>query len=146
MIYLGADYAGYKHKQAIITHLMKRRIKFHDLGCHSDRVKNDFPDYAWPAAKKVSRSKNDRAILICGTGIGMSVAANRFRHIRAALVYSVKQAKVARQFDNVNVLCLSAWSTDNRTVLKIVNAWLATPFEKLPRRLKRFTKLDAWRT
>lgn len=145
MIYLGADYAGYKLKQAIVKYLSVKKIRFHDLGAYTDDPKNDFPDFAWPVAKKVSKSKNDLGILVCGTGAGMCIAANRFRGARAVLAYSVKQAKSSRTHDNANILCLSAWETTQAQTLKIISAWLATNFVKLPRRVRRFTKIDKWR-
>lgn len=146
MVYLASDYAGYKLKEVIKQHLTKKKIKCHDFGTYTDEVKNDFPDFAYPVAKKISKSKNDLGILICGTGIGMCIAANRFKRVRAALVFNAKQAKWARTHDNANVLCLSAWSLTKPEALKIITVWLKTPFQKLTRRIRRFKKIDAWRT
>ena len=146
MIYLGADYAGYRLKEVIAKYLVAKKVRFHDLGCYSVKQKNDFPDFAWPVAKKVSRSKNYLGILICGTGFGMCIAANRFNHVRATLVNDLKQARYSKTHDNSNVLCLSAWSTSSAKALKIVDVWLKTPFQKLPRRIRRFKKIDQWPT
>jgi len=145
VIYLAADYAGYKLKEAIKKHLIAKKLKCHDLGTNTDEVKNDFPDFAYPVAKKVAKSKVDSGILICGTGFGMCIAANRFKHVRATLAFDVKQAKWAKTHDNSNILCLSAWSLKKTEALKVVDAWLATPFKKLERRIRRFKKIDAWR-
>lgn len=146
MIYLGADYAGYKLKEAVKQYLDKKKIKYHNFGTFSDKNRNDFPEFAWSVAKKVSRSKNALGILICGTGIGMSIAANRFKRVRAALVFNVKQARFAKTHDNANILCLAAWSVKEGDALKIINVWLKTPFKPLKRRVRRFKKIDQWRT
>jgi len=146
VIYLAADYAGYKLKEAIKKGLMARNIRCHDFGTYTNEVKNDFPDFAYPVAKKVSKSKTDLGILICGTGFGMCIAANRFKQVRATLVFNVQQARWAKTHDNSNILCLSAWALKKDDALKIVETWLKTPFQKLERRLKRFKKIDLWRT
>lgn len=146
MIYLGADYAGYKLKQAIKLYLDKKKVKYHDFGTFSDKNKNDFPEFAWPVAKKVARSRKDLGILICGTGFGMCIAANRFKRVRATLVYGLKEARYAKTHDNANILCLAAWSTRKQEALKIINTWLKTPFQALARRVRRFNKIDRWRT
>ncbi len=145
-IYIGADYAGYTLKEEIKKYLDKRGVSYVDCGTDSDKNKNDFPEFARPVAKKVSRSKTDRGILVCGTGFGMCIAANRFKGVRAVLAYTPQQAKWARTHDNCNVLCLSAWSTNQRQARLIVAAWLKTPFKKLPRRVRRFKTIDTWRT
>ncbi len=144
MIYLGADYAGYALKEAIRRFLTKKRLGFKDVGTFSNKKKDDFPDYAKPVAQKVARSTKDLGILVCGTGIGMCVAANRFRGVRAALVHAVKQAKWAKTHDNVNILCLASWAVSKSLALKIIDAWLKTRFEPLPRRVRRFKKIDQW--
>jgi len=146
MIYLGADYAGYKLKEAVKQYLDKKKLKYQDFGTFSDKNKNDFPEFAWPVAKKVAHSKDAKGILICGTGIGMSIAANRFKKVRAALVFKVKEARFAKTHDNANILCLAAWSTRKQVALKIINTWLKTPFQALARRVRRFKKVDQWPT
>lgn len=146
MIYLGADYAGYKLKQAIKQYLDRKKLKYRDFGTLSDKNRNDFTEFAWPVAKKVAHSKEAKGILICGTGIGMSIAANRFKRVRAALVFNVKQARFAKTHDNANILCLAAWSVKEKDALKIINVWLKTPFKPLKRRVRRFKKIDQWRT
>jgi len=146
MIYLGADYAGYKLKETIKQYLDKKKLKYQDFGSFSIKEKNDFSDYAWPVAKKVARSKDAKGILICGTGIGMSIAANRFKRVRAALVFNVKQARFAKTHDNANIVCLAAWSVKKKDALMIIDVWFKTPFKSLKRRVRRFKKMDQWRT
>jgi len=145
MIYLGADYAGYKLKETIKEYLKKKRVKYQDFGTFSGKTKNDFPEFAYPVAKKISKSKKDLGILVCGTGFGMCIAANRFKYVRATLVYDIKQARYAKTHDNANVLCLAAWSVNKIKALKILDIWLKTPFNPLARRLRRFKKIDQWR-
>jgi RpiB/LacA/LacB family sugar-phosphate isomerase len=144
MLYLGADYAGYKLKEEIKKYLDKKKIKYHDFGTFSDKEKNDFPDFAYPVAKKVSKSKKDLGILVCVTGFGMCIAANRFKNIRAVLVASVKQAKWAKTHDNANILCFSSWLTNSHQAKKIIHKWLKTPFLRLVRRVRRFKKIEQW--
>jgi ribose 5-phosphate isomerase B len=146
MLYLGADYAGYQLKEAIKKYLDKKDIKYQDFGTFSAQSKNDFPDFAYPVAKKVSHSQKDLGILICGTGFGMCIAANRFKNVRAVLANNLKQARWAKTHDNANILCLSAWSVKSVEALKIVEIWLKTPFKKLARRIRRFKKIEQWRT
>lgn len=146
MLHIASDYTGYKLKEAIKQHLTKKKIKCHDSGTYADEVKNDFPDFAYPVARGISKSKTDAGILICGTGFGMCIAANRFKHVRATLAFNTKQAQWAKTHDNSNILCLSAWSLKKTEALKIVDVWLTTPFQKLARRIRRFKKIDAWRT
>ncbi|MBU0597648.1 RpiB/LacA/LacB family sugar-phosphate isomerase [Patescibacteria group bacterium] len=145
-IYIGSDYAGYKLKEAIKKYLELRGLPFFDVGSKSDKAINDFPAFARPVAKHVSSNKNDRGILICGTGIGMCIAANRFKKVRAVLAFNLQQARWARTYDNANILCLSSWSVNNAQAKAIVRTWLDTPFKKLVRRVRRFKTIDSWRT
>jgi len=146
MIYLGADYAGYNLKEILKKHLDKKKIKYHDFGAFTNKDKNDFTEFALPVAKKVSKSKNDIGVLICGTGYGMCIAANRFKKIRATLVNNRRQAKWAKSHDNANVLCLAAWSITIAKATKILDIWLKTNFKPLARRVRRFNTIDKWRT
>lgn len=144
MIYIGADYAGYKLKESLKQYLDKKKIKFHDIGTFSDKQKNDFTDFVPPVVKQVKKSKNNLGILICGTGYGMAIGANRFKKIRATLVSSTKQASWAKTHDNANVLCLAAWGTKKAEAIKVLNTWLNTKFKPLARRIRRFNKVDQW--
>jgi len=146
MIYLGSDYAGYKLKESIKQYFDANKIKYIDVGTDSDKNRNDFTEFIPPVVKNVKKDKSHMGILICGTGIGMVIGANRFRKIRAALVFSIKQAKSSKTHDNANVLCLSSWETDKQAANKIVSAWLKTKFKPLPRRVRRFKKVDSWPT
>ncbi len=122
-ILIAADHAGFALKKILIEAL---NYKVVDLGCHiNDSV--DYPDYAQALCKKMGN--NDRGILICGSGIGMSMAANRFKHIRAALCTNVYMAKMAREHNDANVLVLGARIIDEETALACLNEFLLTEFK-----------------
>ncbi len=144
MIYIASDYAGYKLKEKVKIILLSKKIRFEDLGCDSDKVKNDFPEFAKAVALKVRKSKKDLGILVCGAGYGMCIAANRLRGIRAVSVFNSKQAMFSKTHDNANILCLSKWMTDPAAVKGIINTWLATRFRPLARRVRRFKTIDRW--
>ncbi|MFA6553390.1 MAG: RpiB/LacA/LacB family sugar-phosphate isomerase [Patescibacteria group bacterium] len=144
MIYIASDYAGYKLKEKVKNILSRKKIPFADLGCDSDKVKNDFPEFAKKVALKVKKSKKDLGILVCGAGYGMCIAANRFKGVRAASVFSAKQAMYSKTHDNANVLCLSKWMTDPEKVKGIITTWLGSTFLPLARRVRRFKIIDRW--
>lgn len=144
MIYIASDYAGYKLKEKVKSILITKKIKVIDFGCESDKVKNDFPEFAKKVALKVRQSKKDLGILVCGAGYGMCIAANRLRGIRAVSVFNNKQAFFSKTHDNANILCLSKWMTDPAAVKGIINTWLATKFQPLARRVRRFKTIDRW--
>ena len=123
-IIIAADHAGFKLKQQLIEYLKGYQIT--DLGCFND-TSVDYPDYA----KKLSSNLNDQQIgvLICGSGIGMSICANRFSHIRAALCMNPEIAKLAREHNNANVLVLGARFIDLSTAIECLENFLNTPFE-----------------
>jgi RpiB/LacA/LacB family sugar-phosphate isomerase len=123
-IALGADHAGYELKDKIRQHLQQRGIQVQDEGTRSDESV-DYPDYACLVAHDVSQR---RAILICGSGIGMAMAANKVAGIRAAHVSSEHEARMSREHNNANVLALGARVLKEEEALRIVDQWLATPF------------------
>lgn len=146
MIYLGADHRGYNLKEEIKKFLEKNKIKFKDLGSLKYDQNDDYPDFAKDVVEKVlSSHKEDKGILICGTGIGMSIAANKFKQIRAGLCLSGYMAKRAVEEDNINVLCLAADITDAGTSKKIIKDWLKAKFknqERYKRRLEKISKIE----
>ena len=152
IIYVASDHAGYQLKQKVINYLNQEQIRFAisqivDLGCESDSISVDYPDYANKLAyiigeqndcKKSNPQTNENpttlknvsyiGILICGSGIGISIAANRFHKIRAALCHNVKTAKLARQHNDANVLCLGARIIKSNTALNIVKTFINNNF------------------
>lgn len=138
-IYIGSDHAGLPLKREILKKFQGRQ-EFEDVGTYSEES-CDYPDYGALVAEKTLSSENSRGIVVCGTGIGISIAANRFAGIRCALATSVEMAKMSRQHNDSNVLALGARILDLDTAFEIVEAWLNTGFEG-GRHQKRIEKLD----
>ena len=138
-IFLSSDHAGYKLKESIKLHLDKKKIIYTDLGPFKvDRV--DYPDYAHKVAKKVKTSSNHIGILICGSGMGMNIAANRHKNIRAAQCFNSKSTKLSRLHNDANIITLGARLLSKNNALKCVNIFLTTKFEG-GRHLKRIKKI-----
>lgn len=124
---LGADHRGFGLKEDLKRWLAARGHKVFDLGpASAERV--DYPDYAFKVARAVARRRADRGILICSTGIGMSIAANKVRGVRAALADSVRLARLSREHNDANVLCLGADIVSATEAKRIVGVWLRTEF------------------
>ena len=126
-IALGSDHAGVELRALIIRELDDREFDYHDFGPSTDSPV-DYPDYAARVAESVSSGQFDRGILICGTGVGMAIAANKVPGIRAAQVTNSDGARLSREHNNANVLTLGARTTPVIEALKIVDAFLETPF------------------
>jgi ribose 5-phosphate isomerase B len=143
-IYLGADHNGFERKAKLREYLQKSGYQVVDEGDASLLPEDDFPQFASKVVQAM-RADNDpevRGILICGSGQGMCMAANRFRGVRAALAFDQEEARAARNDDDSNVLCLSARSLDFDTTIGIVHAWLMTPFAGATRFKRRLQELD----
>lgn len=145
-IWIGSDHAGLDLKNAIKQELSSQ-YDVKDAG-PNDTTSVDYPDYAEKVSTSVAKDSNAEGILICGSGIGMSIAANKVAGIRAALVHSVETATLARQHNNANVLCLGARTTDSKLALQMVKAWLTSTFEgdRHQRRVDKLTNLDKKRS
>lgn len=128
MIALGADHAGFEYKEKIKTLLTSLGYSFQDFGTTSTES-TDYPDYAHTVAEAIISGKAELGILVCGTGIGMSIAANKHNGIRAAVVESVPAAKLSREHNNANILALGARITPWETAQEIIKAFLSTAFE-----------------
>ncbi len=128
MISIGCDHGGYELKLAIIEHLKERNIEFIDCGC--DGEKADYPDIAEKTCKKVTGGECDKAILVCGTGIGMSMAANKIKGIRAAVCSDWYSAKYTRLHNDANVLCLGGRVLGAGLAIELVDIFLDTEFEQ----------------
>lgn len=136
-IALGCDHGGFALKKEIKQFLADAGHEIHDVGCYSeDSV--DYPDLADKVCKELIEGRSAYGILICGTGIGMSIAANRYRQIRAALCHEAFTAKMSREHNDANVLCLGARVLGVGIALDIVATWLATEFAG-GRHLRRIT-------
>ena len=128
MIAVGSDHAGYALKQVVMAHLKERGEEFKDYGTYSE-ASCDYPDFAEEVSQAIIKGEADKGILICGTGIGISIAAHRHREIRAALCGDCFSAEATRQHNDANVLCLGGRMTDFETAKKLVDEFLNTPFE-----------------
>ncbi len=124
---IGADHAGFALKEQIVAELARLGYTPLDLG-PSDEQSVDYPDYAHAVAERVERGESGRGILLCGTGLGMSYAANRHHGVRAAVVWSEEIARLAREHNDANVLVLPARFLQDEDAMRILHAWLDTPF------------------
>jgi ribose 5-phosphate isomerase B len=144
-IALGSDHAGMELKDKIMQHLTATGVNVEDVGTHSlESV--DYPDYAQLVGKRVMQRGADYGILVCGSGIGMSIAANKIQGIRAANVHNEIEAQLSREHNDANVLALGARMLDDKTAFSIVDRWLATTFpggERHKRRLEKVQALEA---
>ncbi len=137
-ILIASDHGGFELKEFLIKELTNLNFSIIDLGCNNSKDSVDYPDFAKKLCKKL---KNEIGILICGSGIGISIAANRFSNIRAALCQSVKLAALSRMHNDANVLCLGARIISQKTALNITKKFLNTKFEG-GRHEKRVAKLS----
>jgi ribose 5-phosphate isomerase B len=138
-IFIASDHAGYKLKESIKIYLDKKKIKYNDLGPEDDgRI--DYPDYAHKVAKKVKTGKNKVGILVCGSGMGMNIAANRHKNIRAAQCFNLKSTKLSRLHNDANIITLGSRLLTKNIALKCVSTFLNTKFEG-GRHTKRIKKI-----
>jgi ribose 5-phosphate isomerase B len=138
-IFISSDHAGFKLKEEIKSHLSKKKISFKDIGpFNDDRV--DYPDYAHKVARKVKTNKNNVGILVCGSGMGMNIAANRHKNIRAAQCFNLKSTKLSRLHNDANIITLGSRLLNKKLALGCVNTFLNTKFEG-GRHIKRIKKI-----
>lgn len=140
MLAIGSDHAGFYLKQDILAQLRKMGLAYRDFGT-LDGSPVDTADVALAVAQAVAGGECEQGILICGTGIGMSIAANKVPGIRAALVGDCFSAKTAREHNQANVLCLGARVIGNGAAIMIVDSWLAGRFDGSEKRLRRIEKI-----
>lgn len=143
MIALGNDHAAYLMKNAIKHHLLERGFEVLDVGCFSEKVGVDYPEIAVEASRAVADGRCEKGILICGTGIGMSISANKIASIRAALCYDEFCTKMSREHNNANVLCLGARVIDEEKAIKLVDIFLDTEFSDDERHARRIAHIDS---
>lgn len=140
IVILGADHNGVRLKQIIKSHLQKQGFRCIDIGPYEEDKSVDYVDYAMQLGQIVARQEGDIGVLICGTGIGMSIAVNRVDKIRAALVHNMMSAIKSREHNDANVLCIGSWINDDETNVKILDTWMQEKFGEL-RHVKRVEKL-----
>jgi len=127
-IAIGSDHGGYNLKNHLIEMLKMKGINVEDLGCYSIESV-DYPEYAAAVANEVSCATVEQGIIICTTGIGVSITANKFPRVRAALCLNAEMASMTRQHNDANILCLSQKFTSEEEAARILNAWLSAEFE-----------------
>ncbi|MGB2824634.1 MAG: ribose 5-phosphate isomerase B [Phycisphaerae bacterium] len=141
-IALAADHRGHSVKERVAILLSEQGHEVLDMGTNSAKS-CDYPDLAYPAARAVADRKADLAVLVCGSGIGMSICANKIRGIRAALCHDELTAQMSRRHNNANVLCLASDVLGEELIRRIVSSWLSTGFEPGGRHERRVRKI-AW--
>ncbi len=141
-VLISSDHAGFSLKEFLIIELAKAGFSLLDLGCYSAEKSVDYPDFAQKTAKKIIAKKAKFAILICGSGVGISIAANRFKEVRAALCTNAKIAKLSRSHNDANIICLGARLTSQRVALAAIKVFLTTEFEggRHERRIAKLSK------
>lgn len=141
MIALGSDHGGYGLKQEVIKHLEERGIEYKDYGCYSE-VSCDYPIYGKKVAEAVAGGECEFGIIICGTGIGISISANKVPGIRAALCHDCFSAQATREHNNANILAMGARVIGPGLALKIVDTFLDTPFSNEERHVRRISMIE----
>lgn len=140
-ILIAADHAGFEEKEVLKRELTKLGLKPEDLGADACISDDDYPDYAHPLARKISRGEAKRGILLCGSGIGVDIVANRYPHVRAALSWMPEIAELSRRHNDSNVLVIPSRFVSTDQAVEVMKRWLATPFEG-GRHMRRVEKID----
>ena len=141
MIAIGSDQGGFELKEKLMEHLSERGLEYKDFGTYSS-ASCDYPVYAKAVANAVASGECDRGIIICGTGIGVSITANKVRGIRAALCGDCFSADATRQHNDANVLCMGARVVGEGLALKIADTFLDTPFSNDERHIRRISMIE----
>lgn len=139
-IYIGSDHAGFALKSLIKQYFTKEKYNLIDLGNLKYEKEDDYPNYAEKVAKKVAKEKT-KGILICGSSHGVCIAANKIKGIRAVAINNTKDAKITREHNDANILCLSGWHLKEKETKKIIDIWLKTKFKKDKRHIRRINKI-----
>ena len=141
MIALGCDHGGYELKQEVIAYLEKNGLEYKDFGCYSTEAV-DYPVYAKLVAKAIQSGECEKGILICGTGIGISITANKFKGIRAALCSDCFSAEATRLHNDANIVAMGARVVGPGLAIKIIDTFLNTPFSGEERHKRRIVQIE----
>ena len=141
MIAIGSDHGGFALKKALMAHLDKRGLKYKDFGTYSE-ASCDYPAYGKAVANAVADGECERGILICGTGIGMSMTANKIPGVRAAVCGDCFSAEATREHNDANILCMGARVVGEGLALKIADTFLDTPFSNDERHIRRISQIE----
>ena len=141
MVAIGSDHGGYGLKQEIMEHLKERGIEYKDYGCY-DEKSCDYPVYAKAVANAIVSGECDKCILICGTGIGISITANKIKGIRAALCHDTFSAQATREHNDANIVAMGARVVGSGLAIKIVDTFLDTEFSNDERHIRRISQIE----
>lgn len=141
MIAIGSDHGGFALKQEIMGWLAEQRYEYKDFGSY-DEASCDYPEYAQAVAQAVADGEYEKGILICGTGIGISIAANKVKGIRAALCHDCFSAQATREHNDANILAMGGRVVGPGLAIKIVETFLTTPFSQDERHMRRIQKIE----
>jgi len=143
MLYIGADHRGFNLKEEIKKFLTEKNYQFEDMGNFKHDPNDDYTDFAKLVAQKVSEKPEEhKGILICGSGVGVDITANKFHGVRSALADDIETAKQSREHDDTNVLSLPADEVDFNLAKKIISIWLETPFSNGEKYKRRIDKME----
>ena len=142
MIALACDHGAFDLKQTIMKHLQERGFAVKDFGCF-DKSSCDYPDFAAPAAKAVASGECEKGIVVCTTGIGVSITANKVNGIRCALLSDIMSARMTREHNDTNMMAMGAGVVGEKLAIEIVDTWLDTPFSQEARHQRRIDKMMA---
>ena len=141
-VFLASDHAGFDVKEKVKKFLDRKNISYHDLGPSENISRDDYPDYASKVASRIARNKDYRGILVCGSGVGMCIAANKVKGIRAVAAYDKYTAQFSRLDNDANVLCLRGRKFSFHKTKKIISIWLNTKFSNEERHIRRIRKIE----
>lgn len=142
MIAIASDHGGFAMKNQLLAHMREAGVEIEDLGCFSEESV-DYPAYAEKLGRAVAAGQYERGVLVCGTGIGMSIAANKIPGVRAALCADCYSAAMAREHNDANVLCLGGRTLGPALAMRILDTWLGTPFSGLEKHARRIAQIKA---
>jgi ribose 5-phosphate isomerase B len=145
-IAIGADHGGFPLNERIIEELKRAGYEVIDFGTHDDSQPDDYPDYARLVGQSVQRGEAERGIIVCGSGVGACVAANKLKGVRACLCHDTYSAHQGVEHDDINVLCLGARIVGNELALELVRAFLGARFTNEERHIRRLAKITAMET
>lgn len=145
-IYIGADHRGFKLKEEIKKYFYEKGIEYEDLGAQTFDPNDDYPMYAGKVAEKVTQSRNSvedaRGVVICGSGVGVDIVANKFEGIRCGLAVTPGQVKAARADDNINVLALAADTTESGQAIELLKTFVETGFDPSQKHTRRLNEIQ----
>ena len=144
MIYIGSDHAGFEAKKKIKEYLNERKINYDDIGPSEYKEGDDYPDYAFKVAIQVAKNKGSKGILVCGSGAGMVIAANKVKGIRAVEAYDKYTARKSREHNDANVLALGARNSKFSSIKNIVDVWINCDFKDVERHRRRLKEISRY--